>query len=212
MASGFVSEKVLAEKREERQKEWEKVRKPEDPEIRPEESDAQSVHRTLFDQLESNKNKAQEEWDEKHQLKNQVRGIDDDEAEFLDRVDDLRSQLERKRRLEERKELEEYRQSQIALQEKAEEEKLRLEVVSRPALSSSGANNSSKNSSQKKLLGAMVRKRPKEGPIHSISITSPPGVVDVAEKKAKVGGALAGLGDYSSSSDDDDEENGEDKT
>lgn len=86
MSSGFVSEKVLEEKRQERQKEWEKVRKPEDPQTRPEENDANSVHRSLFDQLESNRNKAQEEWDEKHQLKNQIRGIDDDEAEFLDQV------------------------------------------------------------------------------------------------------------------------------
>jgi hypothetical protein len=37
MASGFISEKVLDEKRRERQDEWEKVRKPEDPKTAPEE-------------------------------------------------------------------------------------------------------------------------------------------------------------------------------
>lgn len=124
-------------------------------------------------------------------------------------VDDLRSQLERKRRLEENKELEEYRQSQIALQEKAQEEKLRLEMVTRPVVASSGANNSSRISSQKKLLGAMVRKRPKEDQDLSNNTISNP--IPVVEKRAKVtgGGALIGLGDYSSSSE---EENDEEKT
>ena len=37
MASGFISENVLEEKRRQRQEEWEKVRKPEDPEKAPEE-------------------------------------------------------------------------------------------------------------------------------------------------------------------------------
>ena len=37
MSSGFISEKVLEEKRKERQEEWDKVRKPGDDETAPEE-------------------------------------------------------------------------------------------------------------------------------------------------------------------------------
>ena len=37
MSSGFISENVLEEKRQKRQEEWEKVRKPSDPEKAPEE-------------------------------------------------------------------------------------------------------------------------------------------------------------------------------
>ncbi len=87
MSSGFVSEKVLAEKRAERQAEWDRVRREDQPEKAPE---PEYESRSLFDQLKANKDKAQEEWDEAHKLKNQIRGIDDDEADFLDEVDNLK--------------------------------------------------------------------------------------------------------------------------
>eukprot|EP00095_Tigriopus_kingsejongensis_P006673 maker-scaffold660_size117387-snap-gene-0.33 protein:Tk06673 transcript:maker-scaffold660_size117387-snap-gene-0.33-mRNA-1 annotation:"nefa-interacting nuclear protein nip30" len=193
MSSGFISEKVIAEKRDERQKEWEQVRKADDPEVRPE--DPQAAQRSLFDQLLANKTKAQEEWDDKHQLKNQVRGIDDDEAEFLDQVDDLRSQLERRRRLEEKAELESYRQSQMELQVKAEEERVKLEVVER-SKPHRNPSNAKSHSNQKQLLGKIVKKRTQEPPTPSTEVVVP-------AKQAKLG-ALAGLGDYSSSSEDSD--------
>ncbi len=90
MSSGFVSEKVLEEKRRQRQEEWDKVRKASDPEKAPEEPTQHVDGRSLFDQLKANKAKEQEEWDEAHKFKNQIRGIDDDEAEFLDEVDEAR--------------------------------------------------------------------------------------------------------------------------
>ncbi len=79
-----MSEKVLDEKRRQRQEEWERVRRPDQPEQAPE---PEADTRSLFDQLKANRDKAQEEWDEAHKFKNQIRGIDDDEAEFLDEVD-----------------------------------------------------------------------------------------------------------------------------
>ena len=42
--------------------------------------------RSLFDRLQEQKDKKQAEWDESRQLKNQVRTIDCDEADFLDKV------------------------------------------------------------------------------------------------------------------------------
>ena len=63
--------------------------------------------------FQANKAAKQEEWDEAHKLKNQIRGIDDDEADFLDEVDAIRSRVERDIAKEERKELEDYKLRQV---------------------------------------------------------------------------------------------------
>uniref|UniRef100_A0A8C2FIB6 FAM192A/Fyv6 N-terminal domain-containing protein n=1 Tax=Cyprinus carpio TaxID=7962 RepID=A0A8C2FIB6_CYPCA len=57
----FVSESELDEKRKKRQEEWEKVRKPDDPEEAPEE-----VYdpRSLYERLQEQKDKKQEEYEE----------------------------------------------------------------------------------------------------------------------------------------------------
>uniref|UniRef100_A0AAZ3QYP7 FAM192A/Fyv6 N-terminal domain-containing protein n=1 Tax=Oncorhynchus tshawytscha TaxID=74940 RepID=A0AAZ3QYP7_ONCTS len=57
----FVSETEIEEKRKQRQEEWEKVRKPEDPEKAPEE---EYDGRSLFERLQEQKDKKQEEYDE----------------------------------------------------------------------------------------------------------------------------------------------------
>ena len=65
------------------QEEWELVRKAEDPKEAPQED---YDPRSLFDRLQEQKDKKQLEWDEAHKLKNQVRTIDSEEADFLDQV------------------------------------------------------------------------------------------------------------------------------
>ena len=72
MSSGFVTEKEIDEQKKARQEEWERVRKPEDPEIAPE---VPYDPRSLFEQLEEHRIKKQDEWDESHKLKNQIRGL-----------------------------------------------------------------------------------------------------------------------------------------
>ncbi len=201
MSSGFVSEKVLDEKRRQRQEEWEKVRKSSDPREAPEEP---QDSRSLFERLQENKAKAQEEWDEAHKLKNQIRGIDDDEAEFLDEVDAVKSSMERERLAEERKALEDYHKEQAELREKQLEERLKLETKPPPVPISSKLN---KSQSQSKLLsGVVVRKR--TAPVNNETTE------DDAQNKSQVGeekakkqklGALAELGEYASSSDDNEE-------
>uniref|UniRef100_A0A8C5EQN6 FAM192A/Fyv6 N-terminal domain-containing protein n=1 Tax=Gouania willdenowi TaxID=441366 RepID=A0A8C5EQN6_GOUWI len=57
----FVSEAQLDERRKKRQEEWEKVRKPEDPEEAPEE---EYDPRSLFERLKEQKDKKQEEFEE----------------------------------------------------------------------------------------------------------------------------------------------------
>ncbi|KAJ8003170.1 hypothetical protein DPEC_G00166610 [Dallia pectoralis] len=88
----FVSETEIEEKRKLRQEEWEKVRKPEDPEEVPEE---EYDGRTLFDRLQEQKDKKQEEYEEQFKFKNMVKGLDEDESHFLDEVSRQQSLVEK---------------------------------------------------------------------------------------------------------------------
>ncbi|CAG5958453.1 unnamed protein product [Menidia menidia] len=106
----FVSESELDEKRKKRQEEWEKVRKPEDPEEAPEE---EYDPRSLFERLQEQKDKKQQEFEEQFKFRNMVRGLDEDESSFLDEVSRQQSLVEKQRRDEEKKELLEYRISFI---------------------------------------------------------------------------------------------------
>ncbi|XP_073233724.1 PSME3-interacting protein-like isoform X2 [Porites lutea] len=102
----FVSEAELDEIRDKRQKEWEKVRKEDDPLECPEQ-----VHdnKTLYERLQEQKQKKQDEWDEQHQLKNMIRGLDSDETLFLDLVSKQQEEIASRRFNEETQEIREYR-------------------------------------------------------------------------------------------------------
>ncbi|KAF0041494.1 hypothetical protein F2P81_007392 [Scophthalmus maximus] len=69
----FVSETELDEKRKKRQEEWEKVRKPDDPEEAPEEA---YDSRSLFERLQEQKDKKQEEFEEQLKFNRQVSDTD----------------------------------------------------------------------------------------------------------------------------------------
>uniref|UniRef100_A0A4W2BVS1 FAM192A/Fyv6 N-terminal domain-containing protein n=1 Tax=Bos indicus x Bos taurus TaxID=30522 RepID=A0A4W2BVS1_BOBOX len=66
----FVSEAELDERRKRRQEEWEKVQKPEDPEECPEE-----VYdpRSLYERLQEQKDRKQQEYEEQFKFKNMER-------------------------------------------------------------------------------------------------------------------------------------------
>ncbi|KAJ1082179.1 hypothetical protein NDU88_002347 [Pleurodeles waltl] len=102
----FVTETELEEKRKQRQEEWEKVRKPEDPEDCPEE-----VYdpRSLFEKLQEQKDKKQQDYEEQFKFKNMVRGLDEEETNFLDEISRKQELIEKQRRDEDMKELNEYR-------------------------------------------------------------------------------------------------------
>ncbi|RMC09215.1 hypothetical protein DUI87_14223 [Hirundo rustica rustica] len=102
----FVSEAELEERRKRRQEEWEKVRKPEDPKECPEEA---YDPRSLYERLQEQREKKQQEFEEQFKFKNMVRGLDEDETHFLDEVSRQQELLEKQRREEELKELNEYR-------------------------------------------------------------------------------------------------------
>jgi len=158
MASGFVTEAELEDRKKVRQEEWEKVRKPEDPEAAPEEP---VDNRSLWARLDEQKQKKQAEWDEEHQFKNQFRGLNDDEVLFLDKVDDIRTEIENKRIMEEEAELDDFERRQEELREKELLE--RLEAEKKSAVRKPSAIIGQKKNSQLKLLaGAVKRKTDKE--------------------------------------------------
>ncbi|XP_018410903.1 PREDICTED: protein FAM192A [Nanorana parkeri] len=212
MNKRFVTESELEEKRKQRQEEWEKVRKPEDPEECPEE-----VHdpRSLYEKLQEQKDKKQQEYEEQFKFKNMVRGLDKEETDFLDEVSRKQEMLEKERREEEKKELNELLKDRTLVATSAEHKKKEPEKKAVTKL----PNN--KTFSQSKLLAGAVRHRSSsESPgakklkldqerdgmypeSHSSSVESstnpgsrlhcPPATVCI--------GILPGLGAYSGSSD-----------
>lgn len=87
-----------------------------------------------------------------------IRGLDDDEVDFLELVDRSKMNAEMKQILEDKKELEEFRQRVATLQEKSHDDKIQAEIVtSKPKIIS----NATKRLSQKSILtsGIVVKKR-----------------------------------------------------
>ncbi|KAM4618999.1 PSME3-interacting protein [Polymixia lowei] len=148
----FVSESELDEKRKKRQEEWEKVRKPDDPEEAPEE---EYDSRSLFERLQEQKDKKQEEYEEQFKFKNMVKGLDEDETHFLDEVSRQQSLVEKQRRDEDRQELLEYR---IALVKRATSES-RREPEKKAGPKPLGAEQRSSHLSQAHLLAGAVKRR-----------------------------------------------------
>ncbi|XP_058115743.1 PSME3-interacting protein [Anopheles ziemanni] len=153
MASGFVTETELAEARRLRQEEWEKVRTADQPVDAPEE---EYDSRSLYDRLQEQKNKKDHEFEEAHKLKNMIKGLDDDEVEFLDLVDKNRMHAERQAHMEEQKELNEFRAKVATLQEKRLDEQIQQQV-SKPKPTKAPIAGS--RLSQKQILAGVVRKR-----------------------------------------------------
>lgn len=150
MNKRFVTESELEERRKKRQEEWEKVRKPEDPEECPEE-----VYdpRSLYEKLQEQKEKKQQEYEEQFKFKNMVRGLDEDETNFLDEVSRKQEMLEKERRDEERKELNEFRNARTIAASSTEHKKREPEKKAVAKLPDN------KKFSQSKLLAGAVRHR-----------------------------------------------------
>ncbi|XP_041795770.1 PSME3-interacting protein isoform X1 [Chelmon rostratus] len=148
----FVSEAELDEKRKKRQEEWEKVRKPDDPEEAPEE---EYDPRSLFERLQEQKDKKQEEYEEQFKFRNMVRGLDEDETSFLDEVSRQQCLVEKQRRDEEKQELLEYRS---ALVKQASTES-RKEPDKKAAPKHSGPEQRTSHLSQAHLLAGAVKRR-----------------------------------------------------
>lgn len=150
MSSGFITESEALEKRKRRQEEWEKVRQPNDALERPEEP---YDNRSLFDKLQEQKQKKDLEYEEAHKLKNMIKGLDDDEIEFLDLVDRTKSEVNRKKEVEEEQELLDYRNRVSTLQEKYINDMYHSNII----INQTKINK--QQSSQKKTLKGIVIKK-----------------------------------------------------
>ncbi|XP_061677734.1 PSME3-interacting protein [Syngnathoides biaculeatus] len=171
----FVSQAELDERRKKRQEEWEKVRKPDEPEQAPEE---EYDPRSLFERLQEQRDKKQEEFEEQFKFKNMVRGLDDDETTFLDEVSRQQSLVEKQRRDEEKQELLEYR---ISFSKKVSSDS-RPESEKKATAKQSVVEQRTSHLSQAHLLAGAVKRR-------SSSQSSD------SSKKQKVESAAAGNGD-----------------
>ncbi|KAH8285688.1 hypothetical protein KR054_012368 [Drosophila jambulina] len=161
MSSGFVTEAEAAEQRQRRQEEWERVRQPEDPVERPEEPyDA----RSLYERLKENKDKKDMEYEEAHKLKNLIRGLDDDEVQFLELVDAHKMNAERQQMRDEELELRDFRSRVEKLQEESVDKKLQAEL--KTTVKSAGAPVVGR-STQKSLLGQGIKRKNGELPTTS---------------------------------------------
>ncbi|XP_029290466.1 PSME3-interacting protein isoform X2 [Cottoperca gobio] len=148
----FVSETELDEKRKKRQEEWEKVRKPDEPEEAPEEK---YDPRSLFERLQEQKDKKQEDFEEQFKFRNMVRGLDEDESSFLDEVSRQQCLVEKQRRDEEKQELLEYRSALV----KHASTESRREPEKKVASKNSGAEQRTSHLSQAHLLAGAVKRR-----------------------------------------------------
>lgn len=152
-----------------------------------------------------------------------IRGLDDDEVQFLDLVDKTRLEAERKQKIEEAKILEEFRQKSTASAQIDLKEKMSAEL------------NSSKNKpkpqttpsrpSQKEILARMVRKRStseatgneasEEQLIKKQKVKEQISAIQITPKP-KAGlrciGILPGIGNYRDTSDSDDSSDPETST
>ncbi|KAH8358244.1 hypothetical protein KR084_008868 [Drosophila pseudotakahashii] len=163
MSSGFVTEAEAAEQRQRRQEEWERVRQPEDPMERPEDP---YDGRSLYERLKQNKDKKDMEYEEAHKLKNLIRGLDDDEVQFLELVDAHKMNAERQQMRDEELELKDFRNRVEKLQEESVDKKLQAEI--KTTAKSAGA--AAGRSTQKSLLGMGIKRKNGELPTSSSKV------------------------------------------
>lgn len=114
--------------------------------------------------------KKDEEYEESHKLKNMIRGLDDEEAGFLENIDKARNEIEERKRREEADAIAEFKKTILELSSEEKEKKIqefkrslwssssRNENSRKMSESESSSNSSSKKSSQALLAGAVKRK------------------------------------------------------
>lgn len=156
--SKFVTETDVEEAKRKRQEEWERVRRPDDPKEAPEPE--MNDIRPLYTRLEEQRLKKEAEREESRQLKNLVRGLDTDEADFLEKVDDLRAKQERQQAEEERRELEEIKLRTQFARKAAEPEPIEPKKTKKPA--DDTVKRSGQAKSQAKLLAGAIKRKVSE--------------------------------------------------
>lgn len=106
MNSMFVTESEVNEAKIKKQENWDKTRRPDQPLLAPEEV---LDHRSLFEQLKEHKDKKDNDWEEAHMFKNQIRGLESEEVAFINAVDEQKEEVERQKKKEEQELINEFR-------------------------------------------------------------------------------------------------------
>ncbi|RWS07368.1 protein FAM192A-like isoform X2 [Dinothrombium tinctorium] len=149
----FVSEAQLEERRKRRQEEWEKIRRDDQPLECPEE---EYDPRSLYERLQEQKRKREEEFEESKKLKHLIRGLDNDELSFLELVDKSKLEEESLRKKEETDAINELK-SAVVVSAREEQEKMR-EDLKRAIKSSVNQEKLEKpKKSQASLLASVVK-------------------------------------------------------
>lgn len=144
-----------------------------------------------------------------------VRGLDDDEVDFLDLVDRNRMEAEKKQKLEELKELKEFR-------ERSTSDPIDLKQILSAdlnALPKPRQPIASQRPSQKSILSGMIKKRPLEPPQNGTASKKPkpatkniavlPRAPDASKNSLNCVAILPGIGSYKDTSDSDDSSDAE---
>ena len=129
-------------------------------------------HRTLYEKLQEQKMKKEADYEEAHRLKNMIRGLDDDEAGFLDYIDKARMESEQRKKEEEESAIAEFKKTISDFTSEEKEKKIqefKKSLWSASRIENSGSENrkkvndnfsgSSKRSAQAALLAGAVKRR-----------------------------------------------------
>lgn len=141
-----------------------------------------------------------------------IRGLDDDEVDFLAYVNETKANAEKQQEIEEKKALEEFREKVATLQEKSFENKLQSEI----SIPKTKDVKIASRPSQKTILAGVVRKRKVESsnstlqPIIKKNLTETPDEKILIPSALKCIGILPGLGSYIKDSSDDSDDSSSD--
>ncbi|CAD6184771.1 unnamed protein product [Caenorhabditis auriculariae] len=188
MASGFVSTSEIEKERDERQQEWERVRKPDDPITAPE---PEVCNKTLFEQLRDIKEAKSAELEEAKKFKNLIRGVDEDESDFLAHVNEIKHKTTAQIKKEEEAMLKELALAQSKIQTAQPTTSLKV----KPAASTAPP-----KSKQASILSAAI-KRKSSANDEVVAKSSKTEESPKAEPTIKVVAGIPGIIDYAASSD-----------
>lgn len=203
----FVSESEINEIREKKQAEWDKKRAAAGeeaenmPVVRPEE---EIDFRSLAERLEENRMKKEEEHAEKYKLSNMIySGMDDDEFEHIEKLEEKKREDEKQKRAEE---AEAYRQFQTETRKLPEEDAKAAAAAPKARVIKKGLKN--KKPSALSALKASIKLKPKPKASDGASMKRPAGSTEEAPAKrakeaAKPAAPTTGLGGLAAYSDSD---------
>lgn len=142
-----------------------------------------------------------------------IRGLDDDEVDFLEYVDKTKMNAEMRQQREENKEMEEFRSRVATLQEKSIDDKIQAEI-STPKVNPRSSGTTQRPSQKSILKGIVVQKRKSEAePTESASPPPKKGKTPkISTPIMNCIGVLPGIsGEYSATDSDDSSESEDDE-